>query len=53
MLMEYLPPGVLIVVETVSVDVPPPLTGTGLRLKEHAGALAPEIAAQERVTLPE
>ena len=52
-LIAYFPPGVFTVVETVSVDVPPPpLMVTGLALKEHAGALAPDIAAQERVTLP-
>jgi hypothetical protein len=42
----------LIAVETVSVDVPMPLTGTGLGLNEHVGGFAPEIAKQERVTLP-
>jgi len=41
------------VVETVSVDVLAPLTGTGLGLKEQVGALAPDIEEQERVTVPE
>jgi hypothetical protein len=40
-------------VETVSVEEPLPVTGTGLGLKEQPGALAPDMAEQERVTVPE
>ena len=51
-LIRQFPPGSLIPVEMVSVDILLPLTDTGLALNEHAGAFLPEIAKQERVTLP-
>jgi hypothetical protein len=53
-LMEYVPPGVLLVVVTVSVELPaaPLVTVTGFVLNEHVGAELPVIVAQESVTLP-
>jgi hypothetical protein len=48
------PPGVLFVVVTVSVELAaaPPETATGFVLKEHAIAVALARLGQERVTLP-
>jgi hypothetical protein len=53
-LMEYVPPGVLLVVVTVSVELPavPPETATGFVLKEHVGGALPVMLAHESVTLP-
>jgi hypothetical protein len=52
--MVLLPPGVLVEVESVNVEVAAavPEIGTGFGLKAQAGAVLPLTLAQERLTLP-